>query len=145
MILTLWNLQLVYVDDLHLLTAGPDKFLILWMVLAAYEVVGTPFAYHKFKGGVAVDYIGYHVSYATGSAGVSDSRARWVISWISNAEESDWIVVGRAMIELTGRLTFVARILTWLKPCLAPLHSWTSVLARGTACRMPALVHLSLV
>ncbi|CAE7393573.1 unnamed protein product, partial [Symbiodinium pilosum] len=101
-ILTLWNLQLVYVDDLHLLTAGPDKFLILWMVLAAYEVVGTPFAYHKFKGGVAVDYIGYHVSYATGSAGVSDSRARWVISWISNAEESDWIVVGRAMIELTG-------------------------------------------
>ena len=145
--LTLWNLQLVYVDDLHLLTAGPDKFLILWMVLAAaYEVVGTPFAYHKFKGGVAVDYIGYHVSYATWSAGVSDSRARWVISWISNAEESDWVVVGRAMVELTGRLTFVARILTWLKPFLAPLlHSRTSVLARGTACRMPALVHVSLV
>ena len=143
--LTLWNTQLVYVDDLHLLTAGPDKFLILWIVLAAYEVVGTPFAYHKFKGGVEVDYIGYHVSYATWSAGVSDSHAPWIISWISNAEESDWIVVGRTVIELTGRLTFVARILTWLRPFLAPLHSWTSVLARETACRMPALVHSSLV
>ena len=74
--LTLWNLQLLYIDDLHLLTAGPDKFLTLWMILAAYEVVGTPFAYHKFKGGVAVDYICYHVSYAIWSAGVSDSRTR---------------------------------------------------------------------
>ena len=55
------------------------------------------------------------------------------------------MVVGRTVIELTGRLTFVARILTWLKPFLAPLHSWTSVLARGTACRMTALVHLSLI
>ena len=143
--LTLWNLQLLYADDLHLLTAGPDKFLTLWMILAAYEVVGTPFAYHKFKGGVAVDYIGYHVSYATWSAGVSDSRARWIISWINNAEEARWVVVGRTVIELTGRLTCVARILTWLKPFLAPLRSWTSVLARGTACRVPALVHLCLV
>ena len=109
--LTLWNLQLLYVDDLHLLTAGPDKFLTLWMILAAYEVVGTPFAYHKFKGGVEV--IGYHESYSSWSAGVSDSRARWVISWVNNAEEAKWVVVGRTVIELTGRLTFVARILTW--------------------------------
>ena len=143
--LTLWNLQLLYVDDLHLLTAGPDKFVTLWMILAAYEVVGTPFAYHKFKGGLEVDYIGYHVSYSSWSAGVSDARARWVISWVNNAEEAKWVVVGRTVIELTGRLTFVARILTWLKPFLAPLHSWTSVLARGTACRVPVLVHLSLI
>ena len=143
--LTLWNMQLVYVDDLHLLAAGPDKFLILWMILAACEVVGTPCAYHKFKRGVAVDYIGYHVSYTTWSAGVSDSRARWIISWTSNDEEAGWVVVGRTVIEPAGRLTFVARVLPWLKPFLAPLHSWTSVLARGTACRMPALVHLSLI
>ena len=90
--LTSWNLQLLYVDDLHLLTAGPDKFLTLWMILAAYEVVGTPFAYHKFKGGVEVNYIGYHVSYSSWSAGVSDSRARWVITWINKAEEAKWVV-----------------------------------------------------
>ena len=49
------------------------------------------------------------------------------------------------MIELTSRFTFVARILTWLKSFLAALHLWTSVLARGTAGRVPALVHLSLI
>ena len=145
LMLTSFNLQMVYVDDLHLMTAGAQKFINLWIILAAYEVVGTPFAYHKFRGGLDVDYIGYHLSYSTWSAGISESRAAWIISWIDKAAESSWVVVGRSVIELTGRLTFVARILTWLKPFLAPLHAWCSVLARGTACKMPALVHLSLL
>ena len=89
-----------------------------------------------------MDYIGCHLSYSTWSAGI---RAAWIISWIDKAAESSWVVVGRSLIELTGRMTFVSRILTWIKPFLAPLHAWCSVLARGTACRMPALVHLSLV
>ena len=92
-----------------------------------------------------MDYIGYHLSYSTWSAGISESRAAWILSWIDKAADSSWVVVGRSVIELTGRLTFVARILTWLKPFLAPLHAWCSVLARGTACKMPALVHLSLL
>ena len=145
LMLTSFNLQMVYVDDLRLMTAGAHKFINLWMILAAYEVVGTPFAYHKFRGGLDVDYIGYHLSYSIWSAGISESRAAWIISWIDKAAESSWVVVGRSVIELTGRLTFVSRILTWLKPFLAPLHAWCSVLARGTACRMPPLVHLSLV
>ena len=37
----LWNLQLVYVDDLRIVTSGPDKFTTLWMILLAYEVLGT--------------------------------------------------------------------------------------------------------
>ena len=143
--LTSFNLQIVYVDDLHLLTAGAHKFLNLWIILVAHEVIGTPFAYHKFKGGLDVDYIGYHLSYSTWSAGISESRAAWIISWIDKAAESSWVVVGRSVIELTGRLTVVARIFTWLKPFLAPLHAWCSVLARGAACKMPALVHLSLL
>ena len=65
LMLTSFNLQMVYVDDLHLMTAGAHKFINLWMILAAYEVVGAPFAYHKFRGGLDVDYIGYHLSYST--------------------------------------------------------------------------------
>ena len=54
----LWNMQLVYVDDLHIVTARRNKFATLWMILLASEIVGTPFSYHKFAGGVAVDFIG---------------------------------------------------------------------------------------
>ena len=34
-----WAMQLVYVDDLHMVQAGRDKFLNLWLALLAYEVI----------------------------------------------------------------------------------------------------------
>ena len=43
--------HLVYVDDLHGAFTGPLKFELLWVWLLAFEVIGTPFGYHKFKGG----------------------------------------------------------------------------------------------
>ena len=33
-----------------------------------------------------------------------------------------------------ARLSFVAHLLTWIKPFMSPLHSWCAVLAQGTAC-----------
>ena len=44
-LMTLLQMQIVYVDDLHIVTAGPQKFLVLWMILAAYEAIGTPFSF----------------------------------------------------------------------------------------------------
>ena len=145
LMVTLWQFQLVFVDDLHMLTAGPQKFLTLWMLVAAYELLGTPFSYHKFKGGIRVDFIGYHLAYDMWSAGLSERRTAWILRWVDDAEENNWMVWGRSVIELTGRLGFVARLLLWMRPFLSPLLSWTSVLARGTVARMPALVHLVLV
>ena len=70
----LWNLQVVYVDDLHIILVGKDKFLVLWMALAAYELVGTPFAYHKCRGGLEVEFAGYGLSYKHSCAGISPKR-----------------------------------------------------------------------
>ena len=142
---TLWHMEVVYVDDLHLVTAGDTKFLVLWMALAAYEAIGTPFAYHKFKGGIKVDFVGYHIAYDQWSAGLSSKRTKWIVGWINDLEAASWMVVGRAMVEFTGRMTFVGRLLLWLKPFLAPLHSWCAVLARGTTARVPTMVYLSLI
>ena len=55
--------QLVYVDDLHALCLGERKFINLWMLLAIYEVLGTPFSYHKFTGGLQVQFVGYLLDY----------------------------------------------------------------------------------
>ena len=55
--------MLIYVDDLHVVVFGGEKFYTLWALFLALEIMGTPFAYHKFKGGLAVDYIGYHLDY----------------------------------------------------------------------------------
>ena len=55
------------------------------------------------------------------------------------------MVMGRSVVEFTGRMTFVARLLLWVKPFLGPLHFWCAVLARGTVARMPVLVHVCLM
>ena len=59
----LWNIQIVYVDDLHIVVVGPDKYVVLWMILVAYELLGTPFSYKKFHGGVECEFVGYWLSY----------------------------------------------------------------------------------
>ena len=138
------TMQLAYVDDVHLLCMGPQKFMALWMSILAYEIMGTPFAYHKFRGGLNVEYVGYQMEYDRQVAGISKKRAEWVINWINDAERNGWMVQGRSFIEFTGRLSFVARVVTWIKPFLAPLFAWTAVLARGTVTRVPTLVFISL-
>ena len=139
-----WSMQLAYVDDLHILCIGPEKFITLWMSILAYEVIGTPFSYRKFKGGLAVEYVGYQLEYDRNVAGISAKRAEWILSWIEQLEGNGWMVQGRAFIEFTGRMSFVARVVTWLKPFMAPLFAWSSVLARGTVMKVPTLVFVTL-
>ncbi|OLP90151.1 hypothetical protein AK812_SmicGene28324 [Symbiodinium microadriaticum] len=111
LMMSLWAMQMIYVDDLHLVAAGPQKYLVIWMMIAAYEAVGTPFAYRKFRGGLHIVFFGYHLSYDSWSAGLSEKPCRWVIDWIDRAEANGWMVLGRHFIELTGRLTFVGQVL----------------------------------
>ena len=126
----LWNMQLVYVDDLHIVTAGRDKFATLWMIVLAW--------------GVAVDFIGYHISISSWQAGVSEKRARWIVERVDQTERANWLVSGRALAEFVGRVTFVARMLVWLKPFLAPLYAWQAVVSRGTVARLPQMAHIVL-
>ena len=70
--------MLIYVDDLHVVVFGSEKFYTLWALFLALEMMGTPFAYHKFKGGLEVDYIGYHPDYFSWAAGISEKRAGWI-------------------------------------------------------------------
>ena len=38
LMMTLWAMQVIYVDDLHLVAAGPQKYLVIWMMIAAFDV-----------------------------------------------------------------------------------------------------------
>ena len=140
----LWNIQIVYVDDLHIVVVGPDKYVVLWMILAAYELLGTPFSYKKFHGGVECEFVGYWLSYRESAAGISSKRTRWVTDWIDSAEANNWYVTGRRFAEFLGRLNFVSRVLTWVKPFLAPLYAFDAVLQKGTVARIPELVFVAL-
>ena len=139
-----WTLQIIYVDDLHVVVVGPDRFKTLWLLLAAYEVAGTPFNYAKFKGGHEAEFVGYFLSYADHRAGISERRCRWVLDWIASVERDRWMVLGRNLAEFVGRMTFVGRLVGWVRPFLAPLYAWKAFLNRGTTARAPEAVYLSL-
>ncbi|CAE7343575.1 unnamed protein product, partial [Symbiodinium microadriaticum] len=109
-----WALQIIYVDDLHVVVVGLDRFKTLWLLLAAYEVAGTPFNYAKFKGGHEAEFVGYFLSYYDHRAGISERRCRWVLDWIASVERDRWMVLGRNLAEFVGRMTFVGRLLGWI-------------------------------
>ena len=137
-----WNLQVIFVDDLRIVVLGADKYVVLWMILAAYLAIGTPFSFHKFKGGLVslvAEFIGYYLSYETFSAGLSPKRVKWILEWIEGAEKNNWYITGRRFSEFLGRLNFVARLLSWIRPFLAPLFAFNAVLHRGTVARLPAM------
>ncbi|CAE7403696.1 glyQS [Symbiodinium necroappetens] len=139
-----WALQIIYVDDLHVVVVGPDRFKTLWLLLAAYEVAGTPFNHAKFKGGHEAEFVGYFLSYYDSRAGISERRCRWVLDWIAAVERDRWMILGRSLAEFVGRLTFVGRMVGWVRPFLAPLYAWKAFLNRGTTARAPEAVYLSL-
>ena len=136
--------HLVYVDDLHGAFTGSRKFELLWVWLLAFEVIGTPFGYHKFKGGFSSDFVGFHLRYDKNEVGITEKRGSWLLNWIRALEEKRYVVPAREFSEFLGRLGFVAQLLTWLKPHLSPLFAWSAVASPGMVGRLPDTVILTL-
>ena len=138
---TRWFMQMI---SLHGSFTGAQKFLHLWVWLLAYELVGVPFGYHKFKGGLASDFVGFHLRYDLCEVGITEKRGKWLREWILEVAASKFIVQTREFAEFLGRLGFVAQLLTWMKAHLSPLYSWAAATSSGTVAKLPETVILSL-
>ena len=138
-----WLYQVVYVDDLHLAAVGPRKFLSLWVCIALFEIVGTPFAYHKFAGGLETQFVGYFLDYRNVAIGVSSKRGKWLLDFLAEFRRNNFTIHMRRFSEFLGRLGFLCRVLLWVKPHLSPLCSWAAALDRSTVAKAPKLVILT--
>ena len=107
-------------------------------------MLGTPFAYNKFRGGLTSAFVGYELSYTDQRVGISDSRGKWPLAWIAEARSTGFVVSVRRFSEFLGRLGFVARLLVWLKPHLAPVYSWRAALSDSTVARLSDVVIMTL-
>ena len=139
-----WLMHMIYVDDLHGVFTGERKFLWLWIWLLAFEMTGVPFGYHKFKGGFSSEFVGFQIRYDLTEVGISPKRGDWIVQWVNKACQNNFVVQARDFSEFLGRLGFIAQLLTWVKPHLAPLFSWAAVTAAGTVCRLPETVIITL-
>ena len=124
---------------------GVRKFLNLWIWLLAFELVGTPFGHIKFSGGFAPNFVGYHIRYDLQQVGITAKRGEWLVDWIKAAADAKFVVQARDFREFRGRLGFVAQLLVWLKPHLAPLYGWSSAVAPGTVGKLPETIVLTLL
>eukprot|EP00435_Cladocopium_sp_Y103_P018494 s3398_g4.t1 len=106
---TRWMMQMIYVDDLHGTFIGAEKFHFLWVWLLAFELIGTPFGYHKFKGGFSSEFVGFHIRYDLSEVGISKKRGDWLVDWIAKASSQKFVVASREFVEFLGRLGFVAQ------------------------------------
>ena len=135
---------LIYADDLHLLSGGPNRWLNLWMMLALFCLQGTPFSEKKWRGGLQVDWVGYWIDYGRFKLGISEKRCQWIIGSVESMEGDGWLVDVRRFHELHGRLGFMSQVLVWMRPFLAPGYAWLAVVKKGAVLALPNLVRCTL-
>ncbi|CAJ1449082.1 unnamed protein product, partial [Effrenium voratum] len=118
------------------------KFTCLLMWLLGMEMLGLPFSYNKFQGGLQAGFVGYLLDYREVRVGIIKRRGDWLIGYVDATEESNLMVQMRHFEEFVGRLSFVSRVLVWLKPHLSPLFAWKSAVPSGSALVVPDMVWL---
>ena len=74
-----WVFVLIFADDLQIASAGRHKFRTIWKILLIWMMCGAPFSWGKFRGGLALEWIGYSVSYSRSEIGVSEKRTAWTL------------------------------------------------------------------
>ena len=79
-----WVWQLVFADDEHWSSTGPDTVVNLLATVRFQVVVGVPFSWKKFRGGFSMDWVGFWIDYTRFEVGLSESRAMWLAKWIQS-------------------------------------------------------------
>jgi len=132
--------QLLFADDLKMVAAGADKYDRIWYMLIAWLMLGTPFRWPKFRGGVCLEFVGFFMDYCKFEVGLSERRTNWIVQWVEEARQNQGLVAHRSFVELVGRLVYAGQVLVWMKPLMAPLHAWKSAIAPGTVATLPQTV-----
>ena len=129
--------QLLYADDY--LWAASGEYLHENLVFTVFflTVLGVPWSWGKFRGGFALDWIGFHMDWTARMLGLSQARASWLARWMKTCLSAEFTSV-------LGRLAFAAQALELLRPFLGPLYAWVSVLPPGAVLPVPAMVQLCL-
>ena len=111
--------QLIYADDLSWTAVGPRFDLHLILVLLFYTVLGVPFSWRKAGGGLAYDWIGFHMDLTRFEVGLAEGRRNWLIDWLGETLRKKAMLV-QHMADVLGRLQYIALVLDQLRPFLGP-------------------------
>ena len=77
--------QLIYSDDLFWLTCVAAGVPWIVLIIFYYVLLGLPFAWHKFSGGLKCGWVGFELILKENALGLSVARAQWMIRRLSTA------------------------------------------------------------
>ena len=113
-------LQMVFVDDMEWVAEGPKGLRCILIAILMMIIVGVPFAWHKFRGGVTHDWIGFRVCLRSRSIGLGPKRTEWLVHWLT-ANLNTGLVKIADMVSVQGRLMFASTALEIMRPFLGPI------------------------
>lgn len=132
-----------FADDYKFLCriSGANSLRPLLHILLLFQILEIPMKWSKTKGGTEVSWIGFFFHYENLKHGLSDSRSKWLASWL-NLRASNGVVVIRDLKGCIGRLGFASGVLSQVKPFLAPLYSWSAIFPDSAAHPIPLAIRL---
>ena len=134
---------LLYADDLEAIAgdrAGRRGIVISYAALAA---LGFPFKWAKTCGGFVVEWVGFETAYSSFKLGLSRRRAEWLTRWcmeVSASGRTTWSDFSCAL----GRLGFGANALSWERPFLGPMYSWSATRGKHGSLTVPVMIRVIL-
>ena len=135
---------MVYVDDFAMLSVGEKMALIQLAFLWLLEIIGLQLSWKKCRGGYEFNWVGYHLLLRSFRIGLSESRAAWIIKWVTSLLAARRCHVGE-FAEALGRLGFAVEALEYEKPFLAPLYKFAAVHGSAPDVKLPLYVLMVLV
>ena len=66
--------MVIFADDVKITAGGQDKWIVILRCIVMWLLMGTPFAWHKFRGGLQCDFVGFWLDYVNFEVGLSEKR-----------------------------------------------------------------------
>jgi hypothetical protein len=130
-------------DDFSWAASGPNAIINMVLALFWLVIIGVPVSWHKCKGGVEVDWIGYWVDYGRFEVGLSEVRTAWIAKWVREVLVKQSVLI-REFGEVLGRLGFGSAVCENTRPFLGPIYAWVTALPKGAFLQIPAVIQLIL-
>jgi hypothetical protein len=136
--------QFLYADDVRFTSWGPDKYRTILRGLILWLLVGAPMSWNKVRGGLSMEWLGYHLDFVGYRVGISLARCQWLIVW-GEQILANGSVLARHLSCGLGRIGFASSALHWLKPFMAPLYAWVAAAPGGSLLNLPRMCRIVLM
>jgi len=135
--------MLLLADDFKIEVAGEHLAEHLLTALWLFILLKVPVSWEKVRGGTLYPWVGYEINLAEHTLGLTQSRAQWLIDWMTKVCADGTVLIADFVAAL-GRASFAFGALEYDRPFLGPLYAFAALHPPGAVRVVPTYVLLLL-